>query len=100
MAKQTCIRLYGIDEDGLYDRKEDYDLEDFGGAVPSVGDRILDPGVPGMKPPLDRRDYRNRKMLEVRSRYFYPLAHGDETAYVMLVVSPRPVSEDEQEAVL
>ena len=85
--RRYAIRLYVQDENGrLLDEREEYELPDFCGVVPVVGDLIVNPGVLAGR---DRRDVINREVWEVISRYFLPHAHGDELCYVVLGVTVR-----------
>lgn len=61
---ERFARLYGLDNDGSYvDLKWDMDIDgELCGAVPCVGDLIVNPGVSAN---LDRRDPANREIMEV-----------------------------------
>lgn len=72
-------------EDGLLD----FGLSDFGGILPAVGDRILNPGVLQGR---DRYDPLNREIWTVIGRVFNP---RDEAEYIALVVDMRPPRPDE-----
>lgn len=83
---KTAVRIYYAhdDEEVFEDSKKDYDLEDFGGVLPAVGDRIVSPWVIGN---LDRRDPANRDVYEVIHRYFQPVDSSEEDLiYIELVV--------------
>ena len=58
---KTAIRLYDDyeGEELFEDRREEYDLDDFGGVLPAVGDRIVSPWVIQGR---DRRDPANRSI--------------------------------------
>ena len=87
------IRLHRAASDGsLEDLKMEFSSDELGNTVPSVGDLIVDPGVPSG---MDRRDPGNRCVYEVSARYFLPGAHGDLT-YVALVVDVRKAHEAER----
>ncbi|MYE22957.1 MAG: hypothetical protein F4Y01_03280 [Gammaproteobacteria bacterium] len=91
--------MYAVAGDGTYvDMREDYELPDFGGVMPCVGDLIVEPGVAGG---LDRRDLENRTVLDVVARYFYPRTDPkDEWGYIgVLVVRERPAKRHEEEIV-
>ena len=84
----TYIRLYGIEDDGTYyDMRDTYDLDDFGGVLPVVGDLIIDPGVLGG---LDRKASENRTVLEVAHRHIQPSTPGDDDRWIVLVCNQRP----------
>ena len=94
---KTVIRLYDDCENGrpFEDREEEYDLDDFGGVTPAVGDRIVSPWV--MKG-LDRRDPNNREVFEVVRRYFQPMdASGTDRIYIFLVVRSQRATSDESD---
>ena len=99
MATKTKVlmRLYIQDEDGtIWDKKEDVSVDETCGVIPSAGDRIVSRWLKG-----DRlsRDYSNRTILDVVSRYFVPERSGEdhEFSYVVLVVNERQAQEDEAE---
>ena len=79
-------------EDYITDLKLEFELQDFCGTVPAVGDFVVHPGVP---PELDRREMSNRQVFEVVARYFLPRAHWPEACFVALVVKTRPAEEVE-----
>lgn len=86
----TVIRLhYRTASNKIEDAQQDFDLESFGGIVPSVGDMILDPGVAVGK---DRNDRNNRRMLTVVQRVFNP---RDNQNYIALIVTERKPNLDE-----
>ena len=92
---KTAIRLYDDYEgkEPFEDRREEYDLDDFGGVLPAVGDRIVSPWV--MKG-HDRRDPANREICEVVHRYFQPVeASKTDLIYIILVVRTRKATTDE-----
>lgn len=87
------VRIYEQAPDGVWhDREQDYDLDDFAGVLPAIGDMILEPGVPQG---LDRYDPSNRKLFTVVQRIFNP---RDLPNYVALVVSV--ATPDKQQASL
>ena len=97
---KTAIRIYVDYGEGPFDdRREEYDLENFGGDVlPAVGDRIVTPWVPGG---LNRSDPENREVYEVRHRYFLPntTPKDDELVYLVLVVRSRGATDEEVDIV-
>ena len=97
MASKTSIRLYELDRNGIFSIPREYGLEGFGGEVPSVGDRILEPSVASS---LDQREFRNREILELQNPYFYQGAHDEDRAHFMLVVARRQATEAEAEAIV
>jgi hypothetical protein len=81
---ETTIRIYFRDAAGhTEDGKLDMSLKDFGGVVPSLGDTILNPGVPTS---LDRQDPTSRDVWTVVERVFNP---RDQQDYIALVVTYR-----------
>ena len=91
----TAIRLLCRDKRGnIDDMKDDYNLEDFGGVLPAVGDRIVEPGVTRG---LDRREPENRTVYTVEERYFQPRSDAaDELIWIHLVLSIREAYESER----
>ena len=96
--KELAIRIYGIDRDGtFFDLSEEYDLDSFHGALPAVGDRIVDPGV---QVGLDRGIAQNRTVWVVKHRYFHVATSPNETwRYVVLVCKVRKGEPFEQNIV-
>ena len=95
MNERRCVvRLHSYDEDQgrIEDMKLEFETEELAGEVPVVGDRIVDPGVPGG---LDRNQPANRRIFEVIDRYFLPGAHGHDMSYVALVVKSVPGTDRE-----
>ena len=92
---EIAIRILYRNQDGnIDDMKEEYDLADFGGIFPAVGDRIVDPGVVQGR---DRREPENRTIWTVEERYFQPRTDPDaEYFYMYLVVSMRSADESER----
>lgn len=85
-----------LDDEGTdyaYNR-ESYELADFGGVVPNVGDLITYAGV---KHGLDRTVMANRRVRQVVRRYFAP-DQSPSTVKVYLVVTTRPGLEVERSA--
>ena len=81
MGKELTIRLFSIDGEGVWqDEQHDYELENFGGHLPAVGDIILEEGVLSG---LDRNDPKNRRLMTVKHRVFNA---GDNPDYIALVV--------------
>src|SRR3954454_14026696 len=67
---EVTIHLYCRSADGkIEDAQHTFDLSDFGGFLPSVGDKILDPGVPAA---LERHDPENRRIWPVVDRIYKP----------------------------
>lgn len=87
---EITIRILQRDKTGyIEDMTEDFSTYDFAGIIPSVGDRILNPGVTGS---LKRDNPKNRTIWTVAERYFNP---KDNRNYVGLVVEERPLSPEE-----
>lgn len=83
---ETVVRLF-VQEDGACEwTREHYALEDLGGTIPSVGDLIVDPGVPQGR---DRMEPANRRIYEVTARYFRPRTPGTPYVMVRLLVTER-----------
>lgn len=91
----TAVRLLYRDEQGnICDTRGDYDLDDFGGVLPAVGDRIVEPGVAGGRDP---REPENRTVYTVEERYFQPgTTKMTDLIWVHLVVSIRQADESER----
>jgi hypothetical protein len=89
MADLT-IRIYVRNAAGVFeDTERDFDLSEFGGFLPSIGDKILDPAVLVGR---DRRDAANRSIWTIVGRYFNP---RDLTEYVALIVEERTPTAEE-----
>src|SRR4051794_24562788 len=73
----------------IEDAQHTFDLSDFGGFLPAVGDKILDPGVPAS---LERHVPENRRLWTVVDRVFNP---RDTKDFVALVIESCPVSDHE-----
>src|SRR4051812_17662392 len=66
----VVIHLYCRQSNGtIEDAQHTFDLSDFGGFLPAVGDKILDPGVPAS---LERHVPENRRLWTVVDRVFNP----------------------------
>lgn len=88
------IRLHYIDAAGVItDGEHNFDLSDFAGFLPAVGDTILYPLV---AQGLDRSEPANRELLTVVQRVFNP---RDLSGYVALVCRSRPATEDDGEII-
>lgn len=94
---QTVVRLHYVEDGKMVDMKNEFPIEYLGGAVPAVGDLIVEPGVSGDQD--RRRVAAYRTVYEVKARYFLPHAHGEEFCYVAVVVEDRFGRDDEQEIV-
>lgn len=80
----THIRILHRDTAGkVFDGGVDFDPEDFAGQVPTIGDTILNPGVPVGK---DRDDPSIREIWTVVGRVFNSRDNKD---YVSLIVESR-----------
>jgi hypothetical protein len=87
---QATVRLYHRQSDGkLVDAVHDMDISDFAGFLPSVGDLILQPGVPSH---VDRYEPKNRNFWVVVQRVFNPRDNDD---YVALIVEDRKPTPNE-----
>lgn len=87
---ETTIRIYLRHSHGqLDDMSEAFDLTQFAGQVPVIGDVILEPGV---LDGLDRTDPANRRLWQVVGRIFNP---RDLEDYVLLVVEERNLTAAE-----
>jgi hypothetical protein len=87
---ETTIRILQRDKGGyIEDLVEDFSTYDFAGIIPSVGDRILNPGVAGG---LERDNPKNRTLWIVVERFFNL---KDNRNYVGLVVEERPLAPEE-----
>ena len=102
---KRLVRLYGRDEDGrLYDRKEDLDVAtELAGAIPRVGDSIVSRWLTGTQSAEHAKEVRglweHREVYEVEAVYYRPDKIGDEESdhpWVVLVVRPRPMAEEER----
>ncbi|MEZ0061441.1 hypothetical protein ACVII1_007117 [Bradyrhizobium elkanii] len=84
VVKDLTVRLYHRSSDGkVVDAVHDMELSNFGGALPNVGDWILEPGVPSH---LDRLEPKNRNFWVVVQRVFNPRDNED---YIALIVEDR-----------
>ncbi|CAA7622290.1 hypothetical protein [Magnetospirillum sp. SS-4] len=81
------IRLFSLTGGVFSPIGEDCSVEDFGGAVPVVGDLIV---IPGVRAGLDRQ---NREVAEVVRRYLIPGADGSNR--VGLIVTLRSGKQGE-----
>ena len=90
---EVRIRLLIETDSGVIeDIREDYDLVDFGGVMPAVGDLIVNPGAVG-----DRREPKNREIMEVNKRYIQPSTSSDDDhLYWHLIVRIRQATEGER----
>ena len=80
----THIRILHRDPDGkVFDGGVDFDLGQFAGQLPMIGDTIVDPGVLQGQ---DRRLPQNRQIWTVVGRVFN--SHDNED-YVALIVESR-----------
>jgi|APFEC2959095171_1045051.scaffolds.fasta_scaffold00053_63 hypothetical protein len=80
----TYIRILYREPDGtVADGQLDFDLEDFAGQVPMIGDMIVDPGVLKGQ---DRHLPQNRQIWTVVGRVFNARDNSD---YVSLIVESR-----------
>jgi hypothetical protein len=77
----TSIRILHRDPAGkVFDGQEEYDLAQFAGQVPTIGDMILNPGV---LQGLDRHDPQNRSIWTVVGRVFNPRDREDTVALIV-----------------
>lgn len=85
---RVIFRLHERNENGeLEDLRNEFDLGDFGGTIPVVGDSILDPGVITGSP---RFKHDNRTIYEVKERYFLPGKGSSlNIVWIALVVEER-----------
>lgn len=80
----THIRILHRDQGGkVFDGGVDFSPEDFAGQVPTIGDTILNPGVPVGQ---NRDDQHNREIWTVVGRVFNSRDNKD---YVSLIVESR-----------
>jgi hypothetical protein len=87
---EVTIHLYcRLTSGKIEDAQHTFDLSDFGGFLPAVGDKILDPGVPAS---LERNVPENRRLWTVVDRVFNPRDTKDSVA---LVIESCPVSDHE-----
>jgi hypothetical protein len=87
---EISVRIYYREPDGrLVDGEQDFDLSSFAGILPSIGDWIIEPGVPQGS---DRREPSNRIIWTVVGRVFNP---RDLEDYVALIVEERRPQEIE-----
>ena len=81
MTEEVSIRFHYRNGDDVWqDGGQDYSLDEFAGVLPSIGDMILEPGVPQGR---DRQDRKNRRLLTVVHRVFNA---RDLPNYVALIV--------------
>jgi hypothetical protein len=80
----VTIRIYYQHPDGrTEDGSLDFELKDFAGYLPAIGDTILNPGVTSGR---DRTEPQNREIWKVVGRVFNP---RDMASYVVLIVEER-----------
>jgi hypothetical protein len=90
-VSELVIRIYYQSSRGsIEDSETDFGLEDFGGLLPAVGDRILDPSTESER---ERSDPSARTMWVVIGRVFNP---RDLPGSVALVVETRRPEDDER----
>ena len=97
-SPQRLVRLYERAEDGrLYDRKEDLDVAtELAGTIPRVGEFIIERWLRDARE--EPRMWTNRTVLVVEAVYYCPEKSDGERnnhAWIVLVVRPRPMTEDE-----
>ena len=75
------------------------EIEDFGGMVLRVGDRILSRWLRNSQgnPREEGRSWEHRTVLVVEAVYFLPekRQHADDTGYTAIVVQERGMTEEE-----
>ncbi len=83
---EFSIRVYIRESDGtIVDGGISYDLSDFAGHVPSIGDIII---IPGVAVGLDRHTPANREFWSVVGRVLGALDHRDSIALVVEARKP------------
>lgn len=95
---EQFIRIYKKDSDGkLYDEREDFDVSDFCGVIPRVGDFIVSRWLRNAKE--EGRAWHNRTVHVVEAVYYRPDKRDKPTddSWVVLVVRDRQMTEEEQE---
>lgn len=91
---EVTVRIYlRNSHDQLDDMSEAFELAQFAGQVPMIGDEILAPGV---LDGLDRTDPVNRRVWKIVGRIFNP---RDLEDYVLLVVQERNLTKAESSLV-
>lgn len=95
----AMIRLFSRNEDGSICETDgdDFYSEKLLGAVPQIGDSILDQGLYDGGKPGDW-DYHHRKFYKVVDRYFLPDGAGG--ARIVLIVEHRRALKEERELIL
>jgi hypothetical protein len=77
----TSIRILHRDPAGrIFDGEVEFDLAQFAGQVPAIGDTILDPGVLQGQ---DRHMPQNRSIWTVVGRVFNPRDREDTVALIV-----------------
>ena len=102
MANDTSlsIRILSKENDRIKDSREEYDVAEFGGEVPQIGDLIIDPGIEVKSRDStaeDRFDLSRRTVHEVIARYFRPGALPGDANYVEIIVKSRHPTDAELE---
>lgn len=88
----TLVRIYIRKADGkLEDTSEAYEVSNFGGIIPTVGDKFLNPWTSEQ---TTRNDPGNREIYTVLERVFNP---RDLKDYVVLICSVSPCDENDRE---
>ena len=106
MAKESelLIRLYKRDDEGkLYNGKEDFDVADFCGVIPRVGDFIVSRWLRNTRSAEHAREvaqlWEHRTVHVVEAVYFRPDKRSDpegkDDSWVVLVVRDRQMTEEE-----
>lgn len=89
MSQSAVIICFRNSDGKIVPDDGSYELSEFAGIVPSIGDRILEPGI---RNGLDRHQLVNRRIWTVVDRYFYA---RDTAGQVALVVEERVPDESE-----
>lgn len=96
-GSMRLARIYQRSVEGdLIDDRETYDLDDFGGTVPRVGELIISPWLKNTVG--EKRSWDDREVYVVEAVYYRPDKRRDKDsdAWVILVVRPRLMEEHEE----
>ena len=96
-AMKVVVRIYKKDHQGrLYDDQEEWQLEDLGGTVPRVGEFLISPKVRGRD--VEGVLAENKTVQIVEAVYYetHKRTIDHEIAWIVLVVTDRPMKQEEQ----
>lgn len=90
----TYINVFIRQGDGLVRWEESWKPEELGGVCPTIGDTIINTGLPAPANRADFADPTKRSFYKVVERYFRPEASHTQ---IMLIVEERYGQEGEED---